>query len=385
MSQQKTVGGHTQRVAEPKDDIAARIQALVWVAGVLARSKKTREKLQSKYVTYERGVDASKTFIRIEQVGHDPNSKKTIIGENCPQDVLGLTLAQRVAKTRKLRQTLITHKSELWDLVTPPKKSPEILSEVISKLLRELGLTRDPFHRAARAKGRRTQDVVSISDQRVSEQYQQGLKYVASIGSANSLALLTALHIEALDHGAYSHLVPIRTAITVGMNEFFLENHLFGIAPRLVFALIDRRILRSHWGKLTTPAEREAAEAFIRLKMTTHSSVARLKPSQIGKAISLFALEKAVLLRPQPTYFPALAPIKVLSDESTRTQVLGANPVELNEEERMRKLVEEEGPWIVSADHEITETLISHIFLSDVRDHWNPHHRIDRDLKSKRY
>src|SRR6185437_6329380 len=77
-------------------ETAQRIRSLVWYAAVAGESGLSRLALQQKYVTYDRPVKDSHTFLRIELEGDDPDSINTKFFDGGDEDLWGLSLVARV-------------------------------------------------------------------------------------------------------------------------------------------------------------------------------------------------------------------------------------------------------------------------------------------------
>lgn len=375
MSNKRGSSGHGQSTRKiPPADIAKRVQAFAWFASVIARAQCSREDLQKDYVTYDRGVDSSETFSRIEHVGLDPGSKKTFLRKrkDHPFDIdlklRGLTLVQRVAASKKLAPTCDLYESKLWKLLTPPRPHPEALAKIIGELLDSLRFTRDPFHQTRRKRVRyRGGNYFVVPG--VSRKYLDGLESVASIGSADSLALLAALYLEASDHGAFNSR-PLALAVFRGEQNFSINNRILGIADSLVRGVLTQRILQGRWGELTTSEQLDNAEQFIVRRREALAVQGDLTESQMRRTISYFALEKVALLRPTINNYLIYAPLVRLNTRGRKKRAPNSGSSSSDEQERLRRLIKQDGPFMESIDEEISRMLMAHILGSKADAYW---------------
>jgi hypothetical protein len=346
-------------VGESKRGTVRRIRSLVWLAGVVARSRCDFNYLQNEYVTCERTtIDKSRTFLRIEQEGDDPDSMKTLIRGECDNKYKGLTLAERVARTQDLIPTLDTHRSVLWRLLSSPRLEPPQLAMTINRLLSGLSLSRDSAM-ASHLLENKHGDALPYNE--MAKVYRQSLDWIAQKGDADHLALLVSLYLEADYSKSYDLLDELRLAVIRGTVVFLNNNMIRGMAHMLFTALIYQRIAGNDWGEMATQVDLDAAKLAIKKNMIRLHKADKRKGKRLRTDRGVFAMEKVAILRPKLEYPRIRFPI--IPVRNRHNSVREERSVMLTEKQRRVQLVKTAGRRIVRYDREITDSVMGHIYF----------------------
>lgn len=225
------------KIGPPFVDIAGRLRHLVWYQYVTNKTSDSDAELDRKYVQLGRTEEPTRAFTYIRRRAVDPHW----------QDATGrrrnFSLVEALAEDFEGSREL--YFSRLWELVAPTTPTFPMVTEIIESISDQLGLFRAsdvaPLESAPAFK--RHPAFVPFPD----PSYRSALRKLIERPTADHLALLGALYLEAIGETALEQAILLRELLREGVQRFINQNRIRGLAEYLLVALIEDRLIARRW------------------------------------------------------------------------------------------------------------------------------------------
>lgn len=311
----------------PFTDIAGRARSLVWYQFIKGKTAYDDAQLDAKYVRQGRTAEPTRAFTQIRRNAVDPG------WEDGTGERRDFNLVDALAKDFKGSREL--YESHLWILFSPVAPTSAKISEIIDGLITKLGLFRSSDI-APREASPSLKKHAAFRPYPAPE-YRQSLVALTKEATADHIALLGALYLEAINETALEQALLLRDLLREALQRFIADNNIHGLAKCLLITLMEDRLIARRW------ESRDQVEA---AKQALEEDLARSRRNQKPLRGFMFIAHAFLLFkrRRRPADFPLVPRTGVLKPLKPGSKALEAFMKEQDRDYWYRRVYSGEGP-----------------------------------------